>query len=70
MRQLREAVAGDPEVRIFDLTAHYCDGARCDVIRDGRLFFYDNQHLTLAGGRAISPSLEAMTDWLLAKSPS
>jgi peptidoglycan/LPS O-acetylase OafA/YrhL len=65
MAQLREAAVGDPGVRIFELSAPFCDERRCEVVRRGQLMFHDTHHLSVEGVRAMPAVLKPMTDWLL-----
>jgi hypothetical protein len=52
---LREVVAGHPVARVAFPTASLCTEARCVAIREGVMFYFDDDHLSVAGARALVP---------------
>ena len=57
-RQLMWAIIEDyPTVKVFDLASELCDGRSCSAMRDGKLLYRDDNHLSPAGGQLIAPNL-------------
>ena len=51
-------VAGRPGVRLLLPHLILCDAVRCAVSRDGRPYYFDDNHLTTFGARALAPMFE------------
>jgi len=46
---------------VVDALPLFCEAGDCDLVRDGRSLFYDDNHLSIWGGRVM---LSGMTDYL------
>ncbi len=55
----KQATAGDPGVRTFRIADVLCpEGeARCSTVRDGRVLYADDDHLSVAGATLLEPGL-------------
>ncbi|MFZ5419716.1 SGNH hydrolase domain-containing protein, partial [Enterobacter roggenkampii] len=59
--------AGLTDVTILDPANDLCRDTACDVERDGRLLYFDDNHLSAVGARGYAPELGAMISRELAK---
>jgi hypothetical protein len=46
-------------VAVVDMSDAVCDAVYCDVVRDGRLMYWDDHHLTASYVRTLAPTLAA-----------
>lgn len=58
LRALADIAAETPGVTLVDPVPALCpDGARCNGVRDGRSLYFDDDHLSLAGGDLLADVL-------------
>ena len=57
-RDLVLSVLNDyPEVKIFDTSKYLCDDVSCYGMKDGKILYRDQDHLSFAGGKLLSKEL-------------
>jgi len=56
-RFVRQLADLHPELEVFDPTPLFCKEGTCDVFRDGRLLFSDDNHLSIYGSSLVVNSL-------------
>ena len=57
-RNLVLAVSKDyPCVSVVDLSELFCDSERCYIVRDGKMFYQDTNHLNFTGSMYVAPYL-------------
>ena len=59
-----EIVAKSPSVEVFDPKGALCDGQKCYGMRDGTIYYYDDDHLSKAGSARV---FESFLKWLSAR---
>jgi hypothetical protein len=57
VERIRTRVAG---VEVFDAPAVLCTPSRCEVQRNSRLLYFDDDHLSLDGSRLVAAKLNTM----------
>ena len=50
--------AREADARLLRPRDHLCGPERCDYVEDGKLLYFDSNHLTLAGARRLRPLLD------------
>ncbi|WP_425527259.1 SGNH hydrolase domain-containing protein [Xylella fastidiosa] len=46
-----------PSVKVFDAAAQLCDSQWCWAIKDGKMLYRDDDHLSLDGSRLMASEL-------------
>jgi hypothetical protein len=49
--------ANTSSIELIELSPLFCDGDTCTMAKNGKLFFRDDNHLSMNGSRLISPSI-------------
>jgi peptidoglycan/LPS O-acetylase OafA/YrhL len=44
-----------PDVKVFDPAKYLCDKSYCEAMKDGRMLYRDDNHVSLAGGEYLGP---------------
>jgi peptidoglycan/LPS O-acetylase OafA/YrhL len=55
VRQLRQR---QPNLAMFDMVAVFCDDHHCFAKGDGRIYYYDGNHLSVGGSQKVLTALE------------
>jgi peptidoglycan/LPS O-acetylase OafA/YrhL len=58
-RVLRSIAAADPSVAVFWPMPHMCDSEACYAIRNGKMLYRDNSHLSPAGSLALAEAFQS-----------
>lgn len=59
---VREILADYPKVKLFDSAAPLCDEQLCWAMKDGKLLYLDDHHLSSEGARVVSAELVKLFD--------
>ena len=52
-----EAPLRSSPITLLDSWPYFCDEATCSAMPDGRVLYFDNNHLTNSGGARLAPLL-------------
>jgi SGNH domain (fused to AT3 domains) len=58
-RVLRSIAAADPDVAVFWPMPHMCDSERCYAMRNGKILYKDNSHLSPAGSLTLAEAFQS-----------
>ena len=64
---LAEVVSRHPNVRLIQLIDFFCDAQTCHAVRDGKILYHDDDHLTITGARELGHYLRDDLAWLRGK---
>jgi peptidoglycan/LPS O-acetylase OafA/YrhL len=67
---LAEVVARHPNAKLLRVMDYFCDKDFCYAYRDGKLVYYDDDHITGAASRGLGRYLASDLGWLLEKTPT
>jgi peptidoglycan/LPS O-acetylase OafA/YrhL len=59
-----EVVSRHPNVRLIQLIDFFCDEQACHAVRDGKILYHDDDHLTATGARELGHFLRNDLAWL------
>ncbi len=62
VRTFMTGIAARTGARIVDPAHWLCDGRRCRVSEDGRLLYYDDDHLSVLGATRLANDISAVVD--------
>ncbi|MCB1932395.1 acyltransferase family protein [Accumulibacter sp.] len=66
---LAEVISRHPNTRLIEPVDFFCDAQTCLAVRDGRILYYDDDHITTAAAHDLGRYLAADLAWLLDKPP-
>jgi peptidoglycan/LPS O-acetylase OafA/YrhL len=64
---LAEVVSRHPNARLVRLVEFFCDEQACHAVRDGKILYFDDDHLTKTGARELGRYLSDELAWLRGK---
>lgn len=64
---ITEVVRRHPNVRLIQLLDFFCDAQTCHAVRDGKILYHDDDHLTITGARELGRYLRDDLAWLRGK---
>ena len=64
---LSEVVGRHKNARLVDTADFFCDAQTCFVVRDGKILYTDNDHITATAARDLGSFLRMDLGWLLGK---
>lgn len=67
---LAEVVSRHPNTKLLQVMDYFCDKEMCYAYRDGKLVFFDDDHITGTASRGLGRYLKSDLGWLLEKAPA
>jgi peptidoglycan/LPS O-acetylase OafA/YrhL len=64
---LAEVVSRHPNARLVQVFDFFCDAQTCHAVREGKILYHDDDHLTITGARELGRYLRADLAWLRGK---
>jgi len=64
---LAEVVSRHPNARLVQVMDFFCDEQTCHAVRDGKILYHDDDHLTITGARELGRYLSTDLAWLRGK---
>ena len=67
---LAEVVSRHPNTKLLQVMDYFCDKEKCYAFKDGKMIFFDDDHITGEASRGLGRYLAKDLEWLLEKSPT
>jgi hypothetical protein len=64
---LGEVVSRHPNVRLADMQGFFCDAETCYAMRDGKILYTDEDHISATAARDLGRFLSEDMNWLLGR---